>query len=190
MLQRWRRVTIRGLMLVVAAAAGLSAVYRVSGAFGFSGRSSGYLVLQSQAASVAPWTLAGGNRQRAAWMLAVASAVEFVAHGWAGHLLPGLSLAWPTSSSFRLSYFRLLLGAAWRGLVLASRPVCRSKGDHRGLHGQSAGLLLALPLVMMFTYLPVQTAFLDFPAGARPARGPRGRRGPASTGRSGRGCSL
>src|SRR5580704_7783104 len=73
----WMRVTIRSLMLVVAASAGLSAVYRSVGGFAFP-------ILLGYAALIAllslgPWSLAKGDRQVAARMLVVASVLEFIA---------------------------------------------------------------------------------------------------------------
>ncbi len=156
MLQRWRRVTIRGLMLVVAAAAGLSAVYRASGAVGFLALS-GYSAAVA-AASVLPWTFARGNRQRAAWMLAVASVVEFVAMAGLGiFCLRYLCTVYKLFVSLVVLPFIVGGGAAWAGS--ASRPGADRRRSPR-VAWSIAGLLLALPLLMMFSYLPVQTAFL------------------------------
>ncbi len=153
--QRWRRVTIRGLMLLVAAAAGLSAVYRASGAFGFMALS-GYSAAVA-AASVVPWAFARGNRRLAAWMLAVGSAVEFVAMAGLGiFCLHYLCMVYKLFVSLVVLPFIVGGGVAWAGS--ASRPGVDRRRSPR-FAWSVAGVLLALPLVMMFTHLPVQTAF-------------------------------
>jgi hypothetical protein len=156
MRQRRRHVTIRGLMLAVAAMAVLSAVFRAVGALGF-------VVLSGYAAIIAlatfgPWTLVRGNRQLAARMMIVASLVEFVALAGLGvFCLRYVCMVYKLFVSLIVLPFVAGGGAAWA--LAASRPGADRKRSPR-VAWSVAGLLLALPLVMMFTYLPVQTAFL------------------------------
>ncbi len=154
--QRWKRVSIRHLMLVVAVTAGLSAIYRATGAFGFMALAA-YLAAVA-VASVVPWSFARGNRQRAAWMLAVASVVEFVAMAGLGiFCLRYICMVYKLFVSLVVLPFIVGGGVAWA--VSASRPGADRRRSPRAAWSV-AGLLLALPLVMMFTQLPVQTAFL------------------------------
>jgi hypothetical protein len=152
----WMRVTIRSLMLVVAASAGLSAVYRAVGGFGFP-------ILLGYAALIAllslgPWSLAKGDRQVAARMLVVASVLEFIALAGLGvFCLRYLCMVYKLLASLVFLPFIAGAGAAWA--ASASRQDT-DRGRSPVAAWSAAGLLLALPLVMMFTHWPVQAAFL------------------------------
>ena len=190
MLQRWRRVTIRGLMLVVAGAAGLSAVYRVSGAFGFLALSRIFGCGACSSHQLRRWTLARGNRRRAI-LDALCCFPRWNSLPWLGWASSAWAIsAWPTSSSFRLSYFRLLLGGgvAWAGIGVTARAPIEVRSPRVAW---SVCRPLTSPAARDDVHLFARAdCVAGFPrrrsTGSRTAWPP----GAASTGRSGRGCSL